>query len=78
MVLCCGRSEAEIAERAAAIDRTVDQLRERGGGGSPAEIVDSVGRYAEIGSEKTYFMIRDMDDIDHLELVASEVMPQLR
>ncbi len=78
VALCCGRTEAEIAERAAAIDRTVEQLRERGGGGSPAEIVDSVGRYAEIGSERTYFMIRDMDDIDHLELVASEVMPQLR
>ena len=67
----------QVASRAAAIDRTVEQLSRNGGAGSPAELVDKFGRYAEIGASRIYLMFRDMDDLDHLELVASDVMPQL-
>lgn len=77
LTLCCGRTDAEVASRAAAIDRTVEQLSRNGGAGSPAELVDNFGRYAEIGASRIHLMFRDMDDLDHLELVASDVMPQL-
>ncbi|OSC43168.1 TIGR03560 family F420-dependent LLM class oxidoreductase [Mycobacterium decipiens] len=77
MTLCCGRTDAEVGARAAAIERSVEDLRERGGAGSPSELVDSISRYAEAGVSRTYLMIRDIDDLDHIELVASEVMPQL-
>lgn len=77
LTLCCGRSEPEIASRAERIGRSVDDLRALDGSGSPAELVDMIGRCAEIGSSRIYFRIHDFDDLDHLELVASEVMPQL-
>ena len=77
LTLCCGRTDAEVAARAAAIDRSVEQLSQGGGAGSPAQLVDNFGRYAEAGASRIHMMIRDIDDLDHLELVASEVMPQL-
>ncbi|NLE79788.1 MAG: LLM class F420-dependent oxidoreductase [Rhodococcus sp.] len=77
LVLCCGRTDAEVAQRAAAIGRDVDELRENGLAGSPAELVDKIGRYAETGSKRIYLQTLDLDDLDHLELVAAEVMPQL-
>jgi len=76
-VLCCGRTEAEVARRAAAIGREVDELRENGLAGSPAEVVEKLGRFAEVGTERVYLQVLDLSDLEHLELVASEVMAQL-
>jgi F420-dependent oxidoreductase-like protein len=76
-VLCCGRDEAELARRAESIGREVAELRENGLAGTPAEIVEKLGRFAEIGTERAYLQFLDFDDLDHLELVASEVMRQL-
>lgn len=76
-VLCCGRDEAELARRAAAIGRGVDELRENGLAGTPAEIVDRIGRFAEMGATRLYLQVLDLSDLDHLELVAAEVAPQL-
>ncbi|MGB2567930.1 LLM class F420-dependent oxidoreductase [Micromonospora citrea] len=77
LVLCCGRDEAEISRRAAAIGREPAELRENGLAGTPAELVDKIGRYAQAGSERIYLQLLDLADLDHLELVATEVMPQL-
>jgi F420-dependent oxidoreductase-like protein len=78
LVLCVGRDEAEIARRAAAIGREVAELRERGVAGTPAEAVDILGRYAEAGAERVYLQVLDLADLDHLDLVAGDVAPQLR
>jgi F420-dependent oxidoreductase-like protein len=76
-VLCCGKDEAELARRAAAIGRDVDELRTNGLAGTPAEVVDRIGAFAEAGASRLYLQILDLADLDHLELVASEVMPQV-
>ncbi|WP_144119566.1 LLM class F420-dependent oxidoreductase [Catellatospora sichuanensis] len=78
LVLCCGRTDAEVARRAAAIGRQVDELRANGLAGSPAEIVEKIGRYAEVGAQRVYLQVLDLTDLDHLELVAAEVAPQVR
>ena len=78
LVLCVGRDEAEIARRADAIGRDVDELRAHGVAGTPAQAVDTLGRYAEAGAERVYLQMLDLADLDHLDLVASEVVPQLR
>lgn len=75
LVLCVGRDEAELAGRAAAIGRDVDELRAHGVAGTPAEAVDILGRYAEAGAERVYLQVLDLSDLDHLDLVASEVAP---
>ncbi|WP_174565434.1 LLM class F420-dependent oxidoreductase [Rhodococcoides yunnanense] len=78
LVLCCGKTEDEVARRAAAIGRDVSDLRENGAAGSPAELVDKIGRFGELGASRVYLQTLDLSDLDHLGLVASEVMSQLR
>jgi F420-dependent oxidoreductase-like protein len=77
LVLCVGKDEADLARRAAAIGRDVDELREHGVAGTPAEAADIIGRYVEAGSQRFYLQVLDLSDLDHLDLVASEVAPQL-
>ncbi len=78
VVLCCGRDDAEVRRRAAAIGRDVDEMRESGGAvGTPGEVVEILSRYAEAGAGRVYLQTLDLDDLDHIELVASAVAPQL-
>jgi len=76
-VVCCGRSQAELGRRAAAIGRDVADLRTGGLAGTPAEVADAIARYAEIGAQRTYLQILDLHDLDHMELIATEVVPLL-
>ncbi|MFE4514989.1 LLM class F420-dependent oxidoreductase [Kitasatospora sp. NPDC056783] len=77
LVACVGRDDAEVARRAAAIGREVAELKESGLAGTPDEVVERIGRYAAAGSERIYLQILDLDDLDHLELIASRIAPQL-
>ncbi|MBB1246733.1 LLM class F420-dependent oxidoreductase [Streptomyces durbertensis] len=77
LVVCVGKDDAEVARRAAAIGRDVEELKENGLAGSPAEVVDKIGRYAAVGSSRVYLQLLDLDDLDHLELISSQVMSQL-
>ncbi len=74
-VVCCGRDEAEIARRAAAIGREVDELRENGLAGTPAEILEKLGRFSDGGAERFYLQMLDLSDLDHVQLLAEEVLP---
>ena len=76
-VLCVGRDDAEVRRRADAIGRDADELRENGLAGTPDEVVDKASRFAQAGAERLYLQVLDLDDLDHLELVASEVAPKL-
>jgi alkanesulfonate monooxygenase len=77
LVLCCGTDEDEIARRAKAIGREVDELRTNGLAGTPSEVVDKLGSYADAGMQRVYLQVLDLSDLDHLDLVASEVVPHL-
>lgn len=77
LVLCCGATDADLARRADVLGRDVDELRANGAAGSPAEIVDKLGTFAEIGSSRIYLQTMDLSDLDQLELVASEVLRQV-
>ena len=74
-VVCCGRDEAEIKRRAAAIGREPDELRENGLAGTPEEVVAKIGQFGAIGAERIYLQVLDTDDLGHLELIAAEVLP---
>ncbi|GAA0435148.1 LLM class F420-dependent oxidoreductase [Actinoplanes capillaceus] len=77
-VLCVGRDDAEIRRRAAAIGRDVEEMRENGGiVGTPAEAVETIGRYAEAGASRLFLQVLDLSDLDHIDLVASEVAARL-
>src|SRR6476620_1965917 len=48
-VLCGGRTDAEFARRAEAIRQRPDELNVHGLAGTPAQVVDRIGRFAEHG-----------------------------
>ncbi|MFP1624807.1 LLM class F420-dependent oxidoreductase [Streptomyces sp. 5K101] len=77
LVVCVGKNDTEVARRAAAIGREVDELKTNGLAGSPAEVVDKIGLYAATGSSRIYLQMLDLDDLEHLELISSQVQSQL-
>jgi len=77
-VVCAGRDEREIARRAAAIGREVDELRSNSPlVGTPAEIADKLAAYQQIGVQRAYLQVLDLSDLDHVDFFAAEVIPQL-
>jgi len=76
-VVCCGKDEATLSRRAAALGRSVAELRADGLAGSPAEIVDKVGTFAEAGAQTLYLQVLDLGDLDHLADIADQVLPQV-
>jgi len=77
LVVCCGRDEAEVARRAAAIGREPAELRTNGAAGTVDEVAATLRRWADAGAERIYLQVLDLDDLDHLDLIATEVSPLL-
>ena len=75
--VCCGRDDAEVNRRAEAIGHDVAELRRLGCAGTPAEVIDDIGRFADLGASTVYLQLLDLDDLDHLELIAETVLPQV-
>ena len=73
--LAVGVDDADARRRADAIDHSIDWLRDNGLGGTVAQAVDKLGRLAQLGAERIYLQVLDLDDLDHLRLVAQEVAP---
>jgi F420-dependent oxidoreductase-like protein len=72
-----GRDEAEVARRVEAIGEDLDSLRVGGLAGTPAQVVDKVGQFAQLGASRLYLQVLDLTDLAHLELIATAVAPQV-
>ncbi|WP_278235520.1 LLM class F420-dependent oxidoreductase [Isoptericola sp. AK164] len=77
LVLAVGKDEAEFTRRADAIGREPAELREHGIAGTVSEAVDRLASLRDQGVERVYLQVLDQQDLDHLELVAREIAPQL-
>lgn len=77
LAMCCGESEAEIAARAANIGREVDELRENALCGTPGEIAKKIRSYEAIGTQRIYCQVLDLEDLDHIALIGSAVVPEV-
>ncbi len=75
--VCCGVDEDEIARRAAAIGRQVDELRTNALCGTPDEVVERLGEFADLGASRMYLQTLDLADLDHLALIGEEVLPRV-
>ena len=76
--VCAGRDDAQVAQRAQAIGRDVGELRANTPlAGTPDEIVDRLGEFAEAGVQRVYLQLLDVADLDHLEFFAATVMRQI-
>jgi F420-dependent oxidoreductase-like protein len=77
VVLCCGADEAEYRRRAAAISRDPDELRQSGAAGTPAEVAARLREWNAAGADRIYLQMLDLSDLEHLDLVAEQVAPEL-
>jgi len=75
--VCCGANEAEVERRAANIGRKADDLRAHALAGTPDEVVARLQEFAAIGAESIYLQVLDLDDLEHIELLAEEVLPRV-
>lgn len=73
-----GADDAEVARRAAAIGKTLDDVRDGTNiVGGPDEIAERIEVYRSHGIERVYFQLLDLQDVDHVEYLGAEVLPQL-
>ena len=77
LIVCAGRDDAEIARRAAVLGREVNELKENGLCGTPDEIVERLRSWATVGAERVYLQVLDLGDLEHLDLIAEEVLPHV-
>ena len=70
----CGRDASEVERRAKAVGRPPASIDLAG---TPAEIVDRLGEWKEAGASRAYLQLLDLSDLDHVRLLAEEVMPQV-
>jgi hypothetical protein len=75
--IASGRTESEIDTRLALLHEPSRLPPEEPLHGPPGKIVDVLGQYADLGASRVYVRLRDLSDLDHLELLAAEVAPQL-
>ena len=76
-VVCCGADEAEVARRARAIGREVDELRANGAAGTPDQVAARLRELGAAGAGTVYLQVLDLDDLDHLALLSEHVLPNL-
>jgi len=71
LVACVGVDEDEFADRAAAIGREPDELRENGAAGTPDELIETISKWRAAGAGRLHLQILDLADLDHLDLIAA-------
>jgi F420-dependent oxidoreductase-like protein len=78
VVVCCGENDAEVSRRAKNIGREVDEMSRDGLVGTPAQLIEKIETYRQIGVSRVYLQVLDFDDLDHVRLIASEVLAAVR
>jgi alkanesulfonate monooxygenase SsuD/methylene tetrahydromethanopterin reductase-like flavin-dependent oxidoreductase (luciferase family) len=74
LTVCCGADAAEIERRAARIGRPTDRINVAG---TPAEVVDQLQQWGKAGASRAYLQVLDLDDLDHVHLLAADVLPHV-
>ncbi|MQA06126.1 MAG: TIGR03560 family F420-dependent LLM class oxidoreductase [Streptosporangiales bacterium] len=73
----CGRTDADVDRRLAAVGRSRADTGDTGLVGSAAQVVERIGEYAAAGASRVYLQTLDIADLDHVEYVAAEVLRQV-
>ena len=70
--------DAEYLRRLAAIGADADTFAEVNIAGTPEAAVEKLLRLRELGADRVYLQLVDLRDLEHVELIAAEVLPHLR
>jgi F420-dependent oxidoreductase-like protein len=74
--VACGATPAEVERRGAVIGSTF--IRETSVIGSPGLVPARIADLAAIGADTVYLHIYDIHDLDHIALIAAEVLPHVK
>jgi alkanesulfonate monooxygenase SsuD/methylene tetrahydromethanopterin reductase-like flavin-dependent oxidoreductase (luciferase family) len=77
VVVAVGRTDAEAARRAAPLHVPSALPPEDPVYGSPDALVQRIGELREVGATRVHLRVIDMADLDLLDLIASDVLPQV-
>lgn len=81
ITICCGTDPAEIANRSKIIEAKsggdFSSHVANGAFGTPSQVAERLCAFQEAGADRVYLQLFDLLDLDHLRLVAEEVMPLL-
>ncbi len=75
--VCCGVDATEVERRAANVGRKADELRANSVAGTPDEVVERLQQYAGAGAQSIYLQVLDLNDLDHIALLAEDVLPRV-
>ena len=70
VVVAIGADAADLERRAAAIGRSVEDLRANGVAGTFDEAAATMQRWHDAGAERLYLQVLDLNDVDHLDAIA--------
>jgi F420-dependent oxidoreductase-like protein len=73
----CGRNDDEVKRRAAAVGMNAADMGAEGAAGTPERLAEQLRAFAERGAQRAFLQILDLDDLEHLDLIAAEVAPLL-
>ena len=78
IVACAAVDEAGVVRRAAAIGRDPAELRRNGAAGTVDETAKTLRAWIDAGVDRIYLQILDLSDLEHLDVLATDVAPLLR
>jgi F420-dependent oxidoreductase-like protein len=73
----CGATKEEAQQRLERLGEPGARMLANGVVGTPSELVGELERLDGEGCETVYLHIFDIDDLDHIRLIGSEVVPQV-
>ncbi|MBB5083079.1 LLM class F420-dependent oxidoreductase [Nonomuraea endophytica] len=75
--VCVAADQAGLERRARAIGTDLAQLRTNGLAGTPPEVLGKLEQFSKVGAETVYLQVMDLNDLDHLDLIAAEILPHV-
>ena len=72
-----GADEVDFQRRAEAIGQDPEGLRSGQLGGTPDQIRDRLGQWADAGAQRVYLQVLDLRDLDHIALLSEELVGQI-
>ncbi len=77
--IVCGATEAEVRRRAESVGLDPNGPSAAGGQiyGTPAQVAEQLADFVKAGASRAFLQVLDIHDLEHLDLIASEVAPLL-
>ncbi|WP_433216563.1 LLM class F420-dependent oxidoreductase [Dactylosporangium sp. CS-047395] len=75
--IVCGRDDAEVRRRAEALGLDPKEPQPGQLYGTPDRLAEQIRGFVKAGASRAFLQLLDLRDLDHLELIASDLAPQL-